>query len=89
MKKVLSIAIIALIGITSFSSCKKDYTCSCTIKTVLRDGGKQVDETTASYTIRENEDNAKAACKYYELEVTHSHRRAIEQHFCVVEDNNP
>ncbi|MEZ5015745.1 MAG: hypothetical protein R2800_01730 [Flavipsychrobacter sp.] len=85
MNRILIIPVIALICLVSFSSCKKNYTCSCIIKTVLKDDGKVVDNSSARYTIRENEDNAKAACKYYELEVKHLERRAIEQHFCSIE----
>lgn len=86
MKRVLSIAAIALVGMAAFSSCKKDYTCACTIKTIRLSDYKQVDQTERKYTIRDNEDAAKDACKYYEVETTHLERPAIEQHYCEIED---
>lgn len=86
MKRVLSIAAIALLGTAAFTSCKKDYTCSCTIKTITLSDNKEVDQTVRKYTIRDNEDAAKDACKYYELEVKHLDRPAIEQHYCEIED---
>ncbi len=84
MKRVLTIPVLALLSIVALSACKKNYTCSCRIDTVLLENDKLVDQTTEQYTIRENEDNAKAACKYYELEVTHLQRRALEQHYCEI-----
>ncbi len=86
MKRVLSIAAVALFSIAALSSCKKDYTCSCTIKTVLLSNNQEVDQNVRKYTIRDNEDAAKDACKYYELEVDHLDRPALEQHYCEIED---
>ena len=86
MKRILNIIAVALFGIAAFSSCKKDYTCSCTITTTTLSDNKEVDRTVRKHTIRENEDAAKAACKYYELEVKHLKRPALEQHFCEIED---
>lgn len=52
MKKVASIAAIALFAI-GFTSCKKDYTCVCSIN------GTEVSRT----TINDTKSNAKSACE--------------------------
>jgi hypothetical protein len=50
MKKVL---LIAAVGIFSFASCKKDYTCVC----------KSNGTTWATYTVHETKKKSKEACE--------------------------
>jgi len=60
MKTTKIIAAIALLGLASFTSCKKDYTCTCT--TVV--GGVSADVT---HTIdNSNLVDAKKSCQNYE-----------------------
>jgi hypothetical protein len=34
MKKIIAIAFIGMFGVLTLGSCKKDYTCDCTITTI-------------------------------------------------------
>jgi hypothetical protein len=62
MKKLLlSIAACALVA-TTMTSCKKEYTCDCT----LTDGGTTL---TASYTLKNTKKKAEDACTAYQTTV--------------------
>jgi len=58
MKKLSSLAIVAMFAALVLSSCKKDYTCSCHIfdSTGLLD-------STYNTTINDKKDDAKTACE--------------------------
>ena len=59
MKKTGLIAALALATIFALSSCKKDYTCTCTIKTTV---SGTTTTTTTSGTINASKSDAKDAC---------------------------
>lgn len=69
MKTVLSIAAVALFSTLAFTSCKKDYTCTCT----------KTEAGTSNTTVYEKQmrnqtkPNAKATCQAFEdmLNVSH------------------
>jgi hypothetical protein len=66
MKKILIIALIAFTGATMFSSCKKDYTCTCT--TVVGAGS-----TTETHGISNaTYSDAKKSCNNYEDQANQS-----------------
>ena len=59
MKKLSSVAIVAMFAALVLSSCKKDYTCSCTTTMV-----GLIDTTfTSSGTINDKKDDAKSKCE--------------------------
>ncbi|MEO5673815.1 MAG: hypothetical protein ABIQ74_04145 [Chitinophagales bacterium] len=60
MKKLSSISIIAMFAILTFSSCKKDYSCSCTLSDSLT--GTNISSVT---TIKDKEDDARSTCEGY------------------------
>lgn len=53
MKKILTIGVFALFGVIALSSCKKDWTCTCTVNGVTG--------TAATYKDTKKSD-AKASC---------------------------
>lgn len=57
MKLKLSIIALALFAVTSFTSCKKDYTCEC----VVTSDGTEISR--ASTTIKETKKKATDACE--------------------------
>ena len=62
MKKLSSIAVIALFATGLFlSSCKKDYTCACSISTKIV-GSDTFLVTSANTTIKDTKDNASSTC---------------------------
>ena len=60
MKKVLFFGAVALLGL---ASCKKDYTCECTITTDLTSIGLTKNTQTVSTTINETKSKATTACE--------------------------
>ena len=60
MKKILIIAVIAFTGATMFSSCKKDYTCTCTTVVGGASTTEKHDVNNATYT------DTKKTCNNYE-----------------------
>ncbi len=56
MKKVLAVSIFAILGVAALSSCKKDYTCECTVTS----GSTSVSSTS---TLKATKKDAKAACE--------------------------
>lgn len=63
MKKLFPVAIIAVFAMM-FTSCKKDYTCSCT----ETDGGTVV--ATVSATFHDTKSKAQTACSSYQSTVS-------------------
>ncbi len=56
MKKVIGVAAFAVLGMVALSSCKKDYTCTCT--TTFAGS-----TTTTSTTLNGKKDDVKTACE--------------------------
>ncbi len=55
MKKIIGVAAFAVLGMVALSSCKKDYTCTCTYL-----------GTTSSYVIKDSKKStAETACAVY------------------------
>lgn len=61
MKKLFPIALVAVAAMT-FTSCKKDYTCTCT--------GTGGYTATASFTIHDTKSNATSTCEKGSVSVT-------------------
>ncbi len=59
MKKIAPIAMVALIGALSLTSCKKNYTCDCTYSV------SGVSQTYSWQTGKVKKSDAKAACEGY------------------------
>lgn len=57
MKKIVTIVAVALFGALVLPSCKKDYTCTCTV------GGV----TTSTEIKNAKKSDAKAACEYLNI----------------------
>jgi hypothetical protein len=80
VKKIYSLATI-LLALVVFSSCKKEYECSCKVIYVV--DGKQVNTVYTNNTIRAvNEDDAEKQCVYYEREEDYLTQKAIVQYNC-------
>lgn len=56
MKKIVTIAAVALLGAIVLPSCKKDYTCSCTVT------GMGITTTAEGKTGKMSKKDAKAEC---------------------------
>lgn len=56
MKKFIAIAIVGMFGVVSLGSCKKDYTCECTVT-------NGTVSATSTSTINGTKKDAKAACE--------------------------
>lgn len=72
MKKVTTFAVVALFGALTFSSCKKNYTCTCTVKVTDTSGGVStaVIDTTIKYDLgKQKKSDAKNACDNYQNQV--------------------
>jgi hypothetical protein len=81
VKKIVSLAIIALACITLATSCKKEYVCYCDIKYVYK--GQVVNTTTSSNTITTKlREDAQRQCKYFEEEVDYLNQKTTVQHYC-------
>lgn len=66
MKKVLIPMVAIAIASFVFSSCKKDYTCTC----VTHDSSGSIADVTTSFAINDaKEDDAEAACNLSEVTV--------------------
>ncbi len=80
MKKIYSLATV-LIALVIFSSCKKEYECSCKITYVV--DGKVVNKATSRNTIRAvNEEDAGRQCVYFEREENYAGQQAVARYDC-------
>lgn len=66
MKQVKLVAAIAILGITTFTSCKKDYTCTCTTVVGPVSTNEVHNISNVTYT------DAKKTCNNYEGEANNS-----------------
>jgi hypothetical protein len=74
MKKLFPLAIVGMFTALSFSSCKQDYTCTCTTKVNI--GGTKVDSSVYFSLGKLSKDWAQDACNTYQKTET------------IVEDSN-
>lgn len=57
MKKVIGFAVFAVLGMVALSSCKKDYTCTCTVDTMGAPSSNYI------ITITATKSNAEKSCE--------------------------
>lgn len=69
MKKVLLVGAVALLGL---ASCKKDYTCECTVSTDMTSIGGEKSSSTMSTTIHDTKSKATTACEAASASSTYS-----------------
>ncbi|OSZ78283.1 hypothetical protein CAP35_08480 [Chitinophagaceae bacterium IBVUCB1] len=80
MKKIYSLATI-LLALVVFSSCKKEYECSCKVSYVV--DGQVVNKATSRNTIRSvNQEDAARQCVYYERQEDYLGKKAVVQYDC-------
>lgn len=60
MKKIMLVGAVAILGL---ASCKKDYTCECTITTDMSSVNMGKSTSTVSSTINETKSKATTACE--------------------------
>lgn len=87
MKHLLSFSAILFAVICIFTSCKKNYTCNCDIRTYAIKEADTVKRTSTSIVIKATKDDARAQCEDYELDTEHLGRPAIEYHYCNIESD--
>lgn len=68
MKKLFPFAAIAVFAALTFSSCKKDYTCTCTAKVKI--DTTEVDSSQSFSLGKESKSDAQSACDNYQKNET-------------------
>ena len=69
MKKIMLVGAVALLGL---ASCKKDYTCECTVVTDMTSIGEGKSTSTISETIKDTKSKATEACEKSNVTTTYT-----------------
>lgn len=88
VKQLFTFSALLMFVLTAFSSCDKQYTCSCDEKYIEKSSGNQLWETNSTRGITaKTKDDAKFQCRgYYETEQDYLNRWTVVQHYCSLND---